>query len=108
VNPAIAQQMDPGTLGLMMFIFAFTAFVSLWVAFDARERGSSKTVCFLWYFAILLFSPVVVLYVGLRFWEMNMAARTKPPAQTSARPCPYCNVPTPGGAKMCPHCGRIL
>ena len=99
-----------------LVVGAVIMLAALLTALDAHDRGIRKESVILWFFAIAIFPPVILIYVVLR----NIAARKRfvnvfpptplapqeQPEETST--CPYCGSNIHPLDRICPSCGRLL
>lgn len=100
---------------IVLFIFSLgISLGSVLVALDARDRGLNKTVCVAWFFAIIIFPPVLFAYLVSRNISIAMKSgsafkqASKKEEIPYAEECPYCGATGDAGAKICSACGRLL
>lgn len=98
----------------LLFIFSLgISLASVLVALDARDRGRNKSVCVMWFFAIIIFPPALFGYLISR--NISIAVTPSASFKKAAKEeipytaeCPYCGETGDAGAKICSACGRLL
>ena len=127
----LLKGIPPQTL-LLFFIFqSIVIIAAVLVALDARERGAKKEGSVLWAFMIMMFPPIVFIYLIFRTlrarlslpggWsngppgsrpnglpnktpDLSNLKRTPTPDQN----CPYCGGALGAGDRLCKRCGKLL
>ena len=79
---------------------------AVFVAIDARDNGARKEICIAWYFGILIFPPVVLVYVFMKMWKFKTFVDKE--VKPATKKCGYCGATVSCMDKICPGCGRLF
>ena len=119
----LLKSIPPQTLILFFIFQSIVIIAAVLVALDARERGGKKEGSVFWAFMIMMFPPIVFIYLifrtlrarlipsgglpnGLPNRTLDLSNLKRTPAKDQN--CPYCGDALGAGDRICKRCGKLL